>query len=135
MKPDLQDISSRADIARLVDAFYRRVRADTLLGPIFDDVANVDWGLHLPKMYDFWETVLFSRSVFRGNPLAAHLALARMVPLGAREFGRWIDLFHDTVDASFRGPVADEAKLRASRIATVMQYHIGSREGSLTTPS
>ena len=104
------DIRTRADIERLVDGFYDVVRADDVLGPIFDDVAQVDWRLHLPKMYAFWETVLFGRGAFQGNPLAAHLTLAQRVPLGTREFGRWIDLFHATVSTLFNGPVAEEAK-------------------------
>jgi hemoglobin len=116
------DITSRADIVQLVNAFYRRVQADDILGPIFDDVARVDWNEHLPKMYDFWQQVLFGVSAFKGNPLAVHRALARQAPLTDREFGRWIDLFQRTVDDLFRGVMAEEAKLRASRIRTVMQY-------------
>jgi hemoglobin len=118
------DIASRGDVERLVDAFYETVRGDALLGPIFDEVARVNWERHLPKMYDFWEGVLLGGSSFRGNPLAVHIALAARVPLGPREFNRWLALFHQAVDASFCGPIADEAKARASRIAAVMQYHI-----------
>ena len=66
-RPDLRD---RADIVRLVDRFYERIREDEALGPIFDRVAQVDWATHLPKMYDFWDTVLFRAGTFRGNPLA-----------------------------------------------------------------
>jgi hemoglobin len=124
------DITSRDDIVRLVDAFYVEVRRDAILGPIFDDVARIDWAAHLPKMYEFWETVLFGRSMFRGNPLAVHLALAQRVPLGSREFGRWLELFHHTVDRLFDGPVASEAKVKASRIASVMQHHISEQTGS-----
>jgi hemoglobin len=122
------DIASRSDIARMVDAFYESVRADAILGPIFDDVAHTDWAAHLPKMYDFWETVLFGTATgFRGNPLAVHLALSTRVPLGEREFGRWIQLFHHTIDALFAGAVAEDAKARAVRIAGVMQHHITMR--------
>lgn len=118
------DIQTRQDIERLVDAFYQRVRADDLLGPIFDDVARIDWAAHLPKMYAFWDAVLFGRAGFKGNPLLAHLRLARLTPLGAREFDRWLTLFDATLDEHFTGPVATEARLRAARIATVMQHHI-----------
>lgn len=83
-------------------------------------------------MYDFRETALLGRSAFRGNPLAVHLSLAQRVPLGVREFGRWIALFHATVDRLFDGPVAGEAKLRALRIAAVMQHHMGENKASLT---
>ena len=121
------DISSRADIVRMVDTFYDAVRDDAILGPIFDDVARTDWSHHLPKMYAFWETVLFGTPTgFRGNPLAVHLHLATMVPLGAREFDRWLELFPHTGDARFEGPTAEDAKARALRIASVMLHHIGS---------
>ena len=125
------DIRNRDDIITLVDAFYTHVRADDMLGPIFDDVARVDWDEHLPKMYDFWELVLFGTSSFKGNPLAVHRALARQTPLGSAQFGRWVALFHATVDRLFTGAVADEAKLRALRIAAVMAHHID--EDALTT--
>jgi hemoglobin len=121
--PD-RDIASRADIVRLVDGFYARVRADEILGPIFDGIARTDWGRHLPKMYDFWDAVLFGASGFHGNPLAVHRELATRVPLGEREFGRWLALFHESVDALFRGPRAEDTKVRASRIAAVMRHHI-----------
>jgi hemoglobin len=120
------DIASREQIATLVDAFYAEIRADRALGPIFDDVAHVDWDEHLPRMYDFWETVLFGAATFKGNPLALHRALARITPLPAELFARWETLFHDTVDRFFLGPVADEAKRSATRIAFTIQVHVGN---------
>lgn len=126
MTPAISDIASRADIERLVDTFYTRVRADDLLAPIFDDVAKVDWAAHLPKMYAFWETVLFGAGGFKGNPLAVHRQLAFHTPMTEREFGRWVTLFHATVDELFDGPVAYEAKLRAVRVANTMLFHIGA---------
>jgi hemoglobin len=128
-----RDIASRADIERLVNGFYERVRSDEILGPIFDDVAHTDWARHLPKMYDFWDGVLFGVSGFRGNPLFVHGELARGLPLGDREFGRWLDLFHASVDTLFSGPCADSAKTRAVRIASVMQHHISADPAALTS--
>lgn len=118
------DLTDRADVIRLVDTFYDAVRGDDILGPIFNDTAKVDWSAHLPKMYDFWETVLFGKAAYKGNPLAVHLELAQLTPLGAREFDHWVALFHGIVDTLFAGPSADEAKARASRIATVLQHHL-----------
>ena len=126
MTSAMTDIASRADIERLVNSFYERVRGDDLLGPIFDEAAHTDWVRHLPKMYDFWEGVLFGVAGFRGNPLAVHRELASRVALGDREFGRWLDLFHTSVDTLFSGPCAEDAKARAWRIAAVMRHHISS---------
>ena len=36
------DLKDRADVAVLVDAFYRRVFEDPLICPIFTDVARMD---------------------------------------------------------------------------------------------
>jgi hemoglobin len=62
------DITDRGDVACLVNVFYDRVRADDMLGPIFDDIAHVDWPTHLPLMYDFWESVLFGTATSKGAP-------------------------------------------------------------------
>jgi hemoglobin len=120
------DIATRNDIVQLVDRFYERVQADGRLGPIFSDVAAVDWSAHLPKMYDFWESVLFGTVAFKGNPLAVHRALARLTPLTAHDFDAWLALFRMTVDELFSGPVAEGAKVRAGRIALTMQHHIAA---------
>lgn len=126
LERDLTDLTTRADIERLVDTFYDRIRADALLGPIFDGVAQVDWSVHLPLMYSFWETVLFGVPGFKGNPLATHIALGTKTPLTSREFNHWVALFHQTVDELFDGVVAADAKHRAVQIATTMQYHLSA---------
>jgi len=118
------DITDRRDVACLVNVFYDRVRDDDLLGPIFDDVAHVDWATHLPRMYDFWESVLFSTATFKGTPLVVHRALARHAPLTAEAFGRWVALFQTTVDDLFSGTMADHAKKSAVRIAATMEHSI-----------
>ena len=124
------DLTTRADVVRLVDSFYDRVRADDLLGPIFDEVARTDWARHLPTMYDFWDTVLFGSATYHGRPLGVHVALSARVALGEPEFTRWLGLFMANVDALFTGRMAEEAKLRAGRIAAVMLHHVGRTPAS-----
>jgi hemoglobin len=118
------ELVDRTDVMRLVDVFYDRVRADDILGPIFDDVAHVDWAVHLPLMYDFWDSVLFSAGTYHGNPLIVHQHLAQRVPLTGREFARWLSLFESTVDDLFEGPMAEHARLAAARIATALQQRL-----------
>jgi hypothetical protein len=71
------DLNGRAEIERLVNTFYDRVRGDELLGFIFEKIAQTNWQTHLPKMYAFWETVLFRSGGYTGNPIAAHAKLCR----------------------------------------------------------
>jgi hemoglobin len=125
------DIVDSRDVARLVNVFYDRVRDDDLLGPIFDDVAHVDWATHLPRMYDFWESVLFARATFKGMPLVVHRALARRTPLTTAAFERWVALFVSTVDDLFFGSMAEHANTSAARLAAMMQHNLGSTTSSI----
>jgi len=118
------DITDHRDVACLVNVFYDRVRDDDILGPIFDDIAHVDWATHLPRMYDFWESVLFGRATFKGMPLLVHRALAQHAPLTPAAFHRWITLFQSTVDDLFSGAIAEHAKASAARIAATMEHNL-----------
>lgn len=120
------DLTDRRDVACLVNVFYDRVRDDGLLGPIFDDVAHVDWATHLPRMYDFWESVLFGTATFKGVPLVVHRDLAGRTPLTPEAFDRWLTLFKSTVDDLFSGVIAEQAKDTATRIAATMSYRLAA---------
>ena len=48
------DLDSPEEIAEMVRRFYADVAMDDLLGPMFNDVARVDWSEHLPKLTAFW---------------------------------------------------------------------------------
>ncbi|WP_367274609.1 group III truncated hemoglobin [uncultured Lutibacter sp.] len=50
----MKDINNREDIELLVNKFYEKVKVDETIGYIFNEIANINWDKHLPKMYDFW---------------------------------------------------------------------------------
>jgi hemoglobin len=91
MKPDLVN---KTDISLLVDSFYERVKLDSVLGPIFNETMQVNWALHLPKMYLFWENNVFHTGEYNGHPFAPHLKVNAKVPLGDQHFSNWISLFN-----------------------------------------
>jgi hemoglobin len=122
----LPDIEGRAEIERLVDRFYEKVRADDLIGPIFNDIAKVDWSTHLPKLYAFWQTVLFGEGGFKGNPLGVHLKLLSETPMDWPRFQRWLDLFRSTVDEMFSGDRAAHIKNAADDMAHVIYSRINN---------
>jgi hemoglobin len=119
-----QDIENIEDIKRLVDAFYKQVNKDDLIAFFFSDIIPVDWEKHLPKMYSFWENVLFHRGSYTGNPMLKHQHLNQKCPMHAAHFKRWLQLFNHTVDELFVGENAELIKQRAFSIATVMQIKI-----------
>ena len=118
--PERGDIVGRKEIELLVNSFYRAVRADHLLGPVFDEVAKVDWDGHIPKLCDFWETVLFRTGGYKGNPLAVHRHLMKEVGMGREMFDRWLELFNQTLDRHFEGENAGHLKRVAADMANVI---------------
>ncbi len=118
------DITNRKDIEELVNAFYNRVKTDEIIGYLFTEVAKVNWELHLPKMYDFWENILFQSGNYNGNPMQVHKNLHHKSTMNQEHFQHWGELFNQTVDSLFKGTKADEIKGRAMNISAVMMYKI-----------
>jgi hemoglobin len=116
------DILTRNDIQFLVDEFYNEVRNTPLLGNIFDETMHVDWDKHLPKMYDFWENVLFQTGSYKGFPFAAHLAVNDKEQLTSEHFEVWLQLFHATIDKLFQGQNAEELKAKSAAIQGVWSH-------------
>ena len=114
----MKEIKGRAEIIELVDAFYDKVNKDELLSPVFNEIAGVDWSLHLPKMYNFWDSLLFGTQSYKGKPFDQHLPL----PLMVKHFDRWVKLFHATIDERFVGEKAEEARVKATNIVGVFRF-------------
>ena len=116
------DIQNREDIIKLVDVFYDKVKKDNVIGYIFSDIAHVNWDLHLPRMYDFWENILFFTANYEGNPMTRHKELHQKSPMSKVHFQQWNAIFTQTVDKLFEGKKAEEIKNRALNISDVMMY-------------
>lgn len=112
------DILQIEDIKLLVNTFYTKVREDDLLADVFNDRIQDRWPMHLEKMYKFWQTVLLEEHTYHGSPFVPHAKL----PVDRAHFDRWIELFYATIDESFSGEKAKEAKWRAEKMAD-MFYH------------
>jgi hemoglobin len=128
-----KDIETRKDIQLLINSFYDKVKADPVIGFIFNDVVRVNWERHLPVMYDFWENTLFYTGGYIGNPMEIHRHLNKLIPLNAEHFQQWTQLFTLTVDELFTGEKAELAKQRATSISTVMQIKILQQPGDINT--
>lgn len=123
----MNDIANRADVETLVNTFYDRVKEDDIIGPIFNNAID-DWSDHLPKMYNFWSSIILQDHSYSGNPMMVHLDLARKVDMGEKEFGAWLALFRTNTRDHFIGPNADIAIKRAENIARLMQHKIAHLE-------
>ena len=96
----------------LVHGFYDKVRADGLLGPIFDARIH-DWAAHLDRMVAFWSSVALMTGRYHGAPMPAHATL----PVTWEHFARWLELFTQTAHEVCPPEGAAHVVVRAERIA------------------
>lgn len=114
----MTDIKTKEDVTRMVHGFYDRVGEDELLGPVFNEIAQVDWKTHLPLMVEFWSTLLHGTASYKGQPFPRHAVL----PLTPQHFQRWLYLFEENLSDNFKGPIADQALTQARQIARVFEF-------------
>jgi hemoglobin len=127
---DLKEIENEEDIQCMVNTFYDKVRKDKLLSPIFEQVIQNNWPVHLEKMYRFWGTVLLGNQSYTGSPFSPHAVL----PIKKDHFDIWLNLFKETVDENFIGQIATEAKWRAEKMAEMFVYKLSKIKENKSKP-
>ena len=127
--PPTRDLDDPEEIAEMVRRFYSDVAQDDLLGPMFNNVARVDWSEHLPKLTAYWCRFLLGLPGYTGNPLRAHQLIHRKRAFTDRHFERWLGLFFETIDLGWTGPNADKAREFALRVAAPHRRQLSSAEG------
>lgn len=120
----VKDLEHSKDIAQLVNTFYGQVRADELLGPIFNTVVGDHWDEHLPKMYSFWGMSLFGEGGYRGHTVQKHVELDKTFHLEEAHFNRWISLWEATVNSLYAGPIAEQAKKKATLMMQLIRIKV-----------
>ncbi len=108
-----------AALVPLLTAFYAAVARDPMLQPYF---APLDMAAHIPRIADFWSTLLFHSGRYQGNAFRPH---AEMPGLTAAHFGRWLATLEQVVDAHHAGPAAEQMKALGHRVAYSMQLRLG----------
>jgi len=130
--PPDHDLDSADEIAEMVRRFYQDVAQDDLLGPMFNDVAQVDWSEHLPKLTAFWCRALLGLEGYSGNPFRAHADVHARSAFTYAHFERWLSLFTDTVELGWVGPNADRALALANNVARVHANQLVGNPDRLT---
>lgn len=125
------DLDTPAEIAEMVRRFYADVAQDDLLGPMFNDVARVDWSEHLPKLAAFWCRALLGQPGYQGNPFRAHMLVHAQREFTPAHFERWLTLFHETLDLGWSGPNEQRARALADNVARVHSHQLLGQEVTL----
>lgn len=116
-----------AMVATVVSDFYARVRADDLIGPIFNRIIPEErWPHHIATITDFWSSMLLGTQRYMGRPMPKHLAIPE---LGNAHFARWLRLFRETAEAHCPPEIAGLFVDRAERIAFSFRLRIAQFRG------
>ena len=118
-KPSVESLTA------LVHGFYADVRADALLGPVFEAALRDRWEPHLARMVDFWSTVALGSKSFKGNVFTKHMALTGVTPA---HFAAWVRLWGEHTERLFAPQVAQGLQVAAHGIArNLFQGYFGSK--------
>jgi hemoglobin len=105
---------TEAEINRVVEAFYAKVRKDDLLAPMFEHAVQ-DWPEHLRRFRDFWSIVLLRSGTYRGNPMFTHLRHRDAIEPAM--FDRLLELWRATALEILPPPAAAVLAITAERVA------------------
>ena len=118
------DLVTRTAVHDLVVAFYREIVFDDLLGPLFEEVAETDWGVHIPRLIDYWCRILLRERGYRGALLEAHREVHEREAFRDEHFDRWYQLWLASIDARWRGPRAEHAKAHAAATSALISRRL-----------
>lgn len=117
-----------AYISTLVDTFYDRIRADDVLGPIFNDAIGENWDVHLPRMKAFWASVTLNVGLYSGKPVEAHRKHSDTIE--SQHFDRWLAMFQQTLNDTAPTPETPAYfMVRAERIANSLKLALFGTSG------
>lgn len=117
MQPQL----SEQNLAKLIPEFYARVRADPVLGPVFNR-AIADWDEHLEKLQAFWSSIMLTSGRYKGQPMVAHLR--HEGAMTKANFDRWLALWRRTTGDLLDPGIAATLQAKAARIAESLQLGV-----------
>ena len=129
------DLTTRPQVHDLVVDFYREIVFDDLLAPVFDEVAEVDWASHIPRLIDYWCRILFGTKEYVGQVMGVHRHLHSLEAVRPEHCDRWFTMWSAAVDRHGAGPTADHAKGHAATLMAGMAKHIFGYEWTPPVPT
>lgn len=124
------DSITQETIKILIDLFYSKVRKDSDLKLIFEEVIGVDddvWYSHLQHMYNFWSSVMISADAYHGNPMKKHNDLPTF---DLSLFDRWLELFEEAAKEIHTDIIVAQYKDKSQRIAESLKLGIRYKKES-----
>ena len=124
----MNDIQNQDDLYLLVAEFYKKLLTDDSISYIFTEVVKIHLEEHLPILVTFWSQAILGTGGYTNNLTQIHLDINVKEYLSPELFKVWLNHFNNTVDEYFNGQKANQIKIQALNIATVMQIKIAQNK-------
>ena len=122
----MKDIQNQRDLYLLVDEFYKKLLSDDGISYIFTDVVKIKIEEHLPILVTFWSQAILGTGGYTNNLTKIHLDINEKEYLSPKLFNIWLNHFNVTVDENFKGEKAEQIKMQAVNLATILQIKIAN---------
>ncbi|CAM4492280.1 MAG: Group 3 truncated hemoglobin ctb [Legionella sp.] len=119
---------TKTHIETLITHFYQKVQADEMLGPVFNEVAQVNWEEHIPLLCQFWNSVMLKTNEYHGNAYQKHVVLKELTQIQETHFIRWLNLFQQEAQNHLPKEAAEEITQRAHLIAESLKFGMLKKE-------
>lgn len=113
---------NKIHIENLVTHFYQKIQKDDLLGPIFNEVAQVNWDEHIPLLCKFWNSIMLKTNEYHGNAYQKHMLLKQFTQFETKHFDRWLSLFKEESVKYLPSDMAVDMIKKAFVIAQSLKY-------------
>lgn len=119
---------TKAHIEKLVIHFYQKIQVDKMLGPIFNEVAHVNWDEHIPLLCQFWNSIMLKTNEYHGNAYQKHVTFKKLIPIQEEYFGHWLNLFQTEAINHLPKQAAEEIIDKATLIAESLKSGMLQKE-------
>lgn len=116
---------NRNIIFNQVSNFYKEIRKDDILGPIFNRIVT-DWENHLELITDFWMNSINFKGNYSGNPVKKHFEVDKKVnhTISQEHFAQWLKIWSETCDKNLDKELAFTLKNKARKMSTMLFINI-----------
>jgi hemoglobin len=111
---------TKDNLNKMVVKFYATVLKDEMVSPFFieklgDNLGTFLWKTHIEILTNFWASIAFGDTTYKGNPFAPH---SRLIGLKRETFNQWLKLFFETVESIYEPEIAEIFKQRSTFMAS-----------------
>lgn len=107
-----KDIETLEEIELFVKQFYKTLCELPEMDHLYNKVIQINWEHHIPIMVNFWGSLILREGKYKGDILAHHQKVMKVIPLTRELFRTWEECFIEVLDSLYEGQNCNKTKKR-----------------------